>query len=195
MAAAFGAKLLVRENGIQPRLVQCIHISEAKKLYKGDLVTHNGASDSSGRYAQVKQYTAADGAFFGVVVGIIETKPSGNDAANLKLFQQYGSASTVQHVLVCDDPDQEYIMQEDSVGGNLAAADVGLNVDVAVGTGNDPLGLSGMQIDSSSKNTTATLPLRLVRLHDDPDNNAIGTNGVWVVRPNNIGRSGRGTGA
>ena len=185
----FGFKRIKADSGLMPRLQEVIRpSSDAVKLYIGDLVQDAGTTDATGEFREVLQ-GAASTKVFGVVESIIGVYPSGEDMNNSNLFKNFVAASTAARLLVCTDPKAEYVAVEDSVGGNLAAVDCGLNVDVVVNTGNDPLGLSGMQIDSSTKATTITLPLKLVKLHMN-GTNAIGTNAQWVVRINNAVESG-----
>lgn len=60
----------------------------------------------------------------------------------------------------------QVVMQTDATG--VALADRGLNFDISVGTGSTVTGLSASVVDATSTgNTTATLPLRLVHLWSD----------------------------
>ena len=83
-----------------------------------------------------------------------------------------------------------YRVQSDDVGGDLAAVDVGLNADFIVGSGNATTGMSGVQLDTSTKNTTATLSLKIIGIDDRPSNVAFSTNQDLLVRLNNIELSG-----
>ncbi|WP_230679204.1 hypothetical protein, partial [Streptococcus pneumoniae] len=73
-----------------------------------------------------------------------------------------------------------YTMQEDSIGGNLAITAAGTNANVIVGAGNTSTGYSGMQIDSSTANTTNTLHLRLHNVQPQVGNK-LGDYADWVV--------------
>ena len=86
---------------------------------------------------------------------------------------------------VADDPDQLFIAQQDSVSANAVAADLNLNANLVFGTGSTTTGLSGVEIDSSSKNTTATLQVRLMSFYDLPSNDATADNSILVVKINN----------
>lgn len=171
---AFGLKP-VREAGSGPHsggVNQYFHASgDATALYIGDPVIKSGSADSSGAYPSVIRATAA-GAITGVVVGFV---PDGvtNTAG-------YGAASTAYYVLVADDPDQLFEIQEDSVGGALAAADIGLNADFIVAAGNAYSKRSGVMLDTSTKATTAGLPLKIVGLTPRPGNDLGATAKVLV---------------
>ena len=45
--------------------------------------------------------------------------------------------------------------------------------------------MSGVEIDSSSKNTTAALQVKLLDFYDTPSNDATANNSVLVVKINN----------
>lgn len=92
-------------------------------------------------------------------------------------------------VTVCDDPAQEFVIQAD--GAEIAAAtDFNLNYGVT-GTAASS-GEGRMELDSSTAATTATLPLKALRLDERPDN-ALGAQADVVVKINNHELSG-GTG-
>lgn len=146
--------------------------TDGTAVFIGDAVKSAGSADASG-VATVAQCAAGD-AILGVVVGF---RP---DPTNLGL--QYRTASTNRYVYVADAPDLIFEIQEDSVGGALAATDIGNNVDIVVGSGSTTSGLSGMEADTSTKNTTSQ-QLRIVGLVQRPDNE-IGTNAKILVMIN-----------
>ena len=86
---------------------------------------------------------------------------------------------------IADDPNQLFIVQQDSVAANAVAADLNLNANLIPGTGSTTTGMSGAEIDSSSKNTTATLQVRLIDFYDTPSNDATANNSILVVKINN----------
>ena len=107
----------------------------------------------------------------------------------------YLPASTAGYVRVAVGPDILYEVQEDSVGGDMTAAMVGANGNIAAGAGSTTTGVSGHELDSSDVTTNngsaATAQLRVVALVDREDN-AVGTNAKWLVRINehHFGSSG-----
>lgn len=142
----------------------------------GDPVTVTGTANTDGVPIVARSTAGSGNAITGIAVGF---RPFGDTE-----WLNYRPASTAYEVLVQDDPLQEYEIQEDSVGGALAAADVGLNAAIVFGTpGTD--GRSAAMIDSSTKATTAALQVRIVGLAQKV-NNAIGDNAVWRVRLNNV---------
>ena len=86
------------------------------------------------------------------------------------------------YVLVADDPNVIFEAQEDSVVENIAAASVGLNIDLIAGTNNGYI--SGWMIDSDSKNSGNTRQLKLLRAVRRSDN-ALGQYCKWLVIINN----------
>lgn len=142
----------------------------------GDPVTVTGTATADG-IPVVARSTAGDtNAITGIAVGF---RPFGATE-----WLNYRPASTAYEVLVEDDPFAEYWIQEDSVGGALAAADVGLNAAIAFGTAGVD-GRSAAMIDSSTKAVTATLQVRILGLAQIV-NNAIGNYAIWRVRLNNV---------
>tara|TARA_R110002020_G_scaffold80793_1_gene201284 strand:+ start:574 stop:1167 length:594 start_codon:yes stop_codon:yes gene_type:complete len=84
--------------------------------------------------------------------------------------------NTEAFAFIADDPTQQFLIQQDSVGGTLGQAAVGFNAPVVQGTGNTASGLSGMVLDSNLAAATATLALRIVGIPKDGTNeNASGT--------------------
>ena len=95
----------------------------------------------------------------------------------------YREASTQRIVLVADDPDLLFEIQEGSSGTALTANDIGLNIDFVVAAGNTTTGLSGTQINNATEATTNTLDLHIVGFVNREDN-AIGYSAKWLVSIN-----------
>lgn len=134
--------------------------ADGTATFVGDLVKLSGTADADG-VASVAQ-AAAGNTPIGPIVWM-EPNPD-------NLTQNYRTASTLRYVYVADSPDLVMEAQEDAVGGAMAITDVGLNVDAIVGAGSTTTGQSGMQIDTSTKNTTSTLVLRILGFIQRPDN-------------------------
>lgn len=144
-------------------------------LYIGDPVIIAGSADGDGTPTATRATAAGAGRITGVVVGF---DPSPTIIAN-----GYGAASTGFYVLVADDPALLFEIQEDSVGGALAATSVGLNADLIAAAGNNATKQSGFMLDSSTALASATLQLRIVQLEQRADNE-IGANAKWLVAIN-----------
>lgn len=94
----------------------------------------------------------------------------------------YASADGVK-VLIADDPSQLFIIQADDATID-AQTDIGLNADIVVAAADTTYKLSGMELDASTVATTATLPLKVLRVHPTIDN-ALGAQVDVVVKINN----------
>lgn len=128
-------------------------------IFIGDAVKSAGSSDAVTGVPTVAQVAAGD-TIRGVVVGVIP------DTAQSTIYR---AASAGRYLLVCDDPDIEFEIQEDAVGGALALDSVGLNADLVVGSGSTFTGRSGMQLDTSDVKT-ATAQLRILGFVQRVDN-------------------------
>lgn len=134
--------------------------TDGTALFVGDPVIKAGSADAAG-LATVTRATAG-AAITGIVLGFLPDSTG--------VIPRSRAASTACYVLVCTDPAMEYEVQEDAVGGALAAVDVGLNADFIVAAGNAYTGLSGVMLDTSTKATTSTLPLKILGFSQRPDN-------------------------
>lgn len=143
----------------------------------GTPVDLGGTGDTAGTAPSVVRATAGSGGYVvGVVVGIENLTPD-----NLSL--NYLASGSAGYLLVADDPNQEFEVQEDSAGNALTATAIGSNIDFIIGTDNTTTGISSTEINSDTCDTTNTLQCRVMRLVDRPDNE-LGTNAKWVVKFN-----------
>lgn len=105
----------------------------------------------------------------GVIVGF-EVDYTNLNAGN------YRAASTRRVALVADASDLIFAAPQDAVGGVVAAASVGLNVAINLGTAATTAPFaSGMSVDSSTVLGTATLPLQIMGVTASPDNDETST--------------------
>lgn len=136
--------------------------SDGTALFIGDPVQLAGSADADG-VPTITRATAAGGNYIlGVVVGF-EIDAAIRAAG-------YRAASTLAKVLVCDDPEILFEIQADDDSATLAAADVGLNADLIIAAGSTTTRLSGAELDTSTKNTTATLQLKIEGVVADHQN-------------------------
>lgn len=96
-------------------------------------------------------------------------------------------------VYVVDDPNAEFLVQEDTGGSALALTNAGNACDliyrgataIAV-NGNTNTGWANLELDRSGAVTTTAAPVVILRLFDtintDGTENAVGNFGKWVVR-------------
>jgi hypothetical protein len=140
------------------------------------------ASDAAAIFKNDAVYAVADGQI-----------KAGRAAAFVGVAINYGKASTLTEHLVVDNPDQLFEAQDDGDAGSFAAADVGLNADLNVQTGDTTLKTSKHAVDISTKQTTNTLDVQLLRLGRDP-RNAFGQYARIEIRFNRhqlaLGRTG-----
>ena len=174
--------------------------ADGTALFIGDPVKLDG-SGSAGGVATVTKATAG-ASVLGVIVGIVPAKmdpvtgamSSGSIALDTT---QYRAASTAAYVLVADAPDVIYEV-EAVTGSNstvaFAAADIGLNADLATVAGSTTTGVSAAALDMSTKATTATLQFKIIGTVQRVDNDSTGVSTKVLVKINNAVMSG-GTGA
>lgn len=72
------------------------------------------------------------------------------------------AAADGDEVLVWDDPNQLFKVQDDGVSATLSQTSVGLNYNIVATAGNSTYKDSRMELDADSGATDSTLPLRLV---------------------------------
>lgn len=147
--------------------------SDATAVFVGDVVKHAGAGAAAGTVVngincegmptaiRVASGTVGQD-IVGVVVGFLPDPTS--------LGTKYRVASTNRIAMVAPAHDVVYEVQEDADTTPLAAADIGLNISFTLTAGNTATGVSAMELDSSAKATTATLPLKILGLVQRPDN-------------------------
>lgn len=133
--------------------------TDATAVYVGDIVKLAGSADVNG-VATVARFAANTDLPIGVVVGF-EVDPT-----NLNAPSQYRAASTARYALVSVSPDVVYEVQ---ATGTTVVADVGLNAGVTFTAGSSSTGISGMELDATTKATTATLPLKILGWVQRPD--------------------------
>jgi len=156
----------------------------ATALFVGDTVLVTGTSNTAGykgneagTLPEINKSAAAGGGYIsGVIVGF---EPLPDD-----LSKTYNPASTERIVYVADDPDLVFEIQEDGDTTPLAATSVSNNADlIFTHSGSTATGKSGIELDSSTINTTNTLQLKVRRLVNRA-NNAIGEFAKWEVTIN-----------
>jgi hypothetical protein len=141
----------------------------------GDLVKLAGSADANG-VASVTGNVASGDTVIGVIVGVV---PVTADSLI------YRADDTERYVIVADDPQLLFSVQEDSVAGALAATDVGSTCElIGFKTPNTTTGYSIVEVDSSETGTDAADDVLLYGLDRYPGN-AFGTNARWLVRLNN----------
>lgn len=151
----------------------------------GDPVTLNGTGDSNGVPGITLATAGTGNPVLGVVVGFGSTVYGGAGADPNALFSGTVIPATKTHdyyVMVCDDPNVIYEIQEGGVHAALDQTYIGVNANLLSGTNNGYV--SGWTFNNNTTATTNTLQLQLLGLSQKA-NNAFGTYAKWRVRINN----------
>jgi hypothetical protein len=160
-----------------------IPASNATALFIGDpVVPVTAASDGNG-IPTITHAAAGGGSFvLGAVVGIV----AGGDPMIARTQDQgvHRAASVAAYVMVADDPDLLFEIQEDGVGGAMGVNAGSRNADLVSGAGSAFTGYSGWQLDSSTLAVTATLQLRILKAVERADNDPTSAFAKWLVHIN-----------
>jgi hypothetical protein len=164
--------------------------AQTGNIFLGDPVVALGGTDAFGCPLVGIATAGAGNAVLGSMLSISNGPAAGGNSTftvtrDLPVYRQ---ASILNYILVTDDPNCLFEIQEDSNGGAIAAATGGFaNGNMVAGAGGSTVtGFSSWQLQSSSVSSSAntTYQLRLLGLVRGPDN-AIGNYAKWIVRLNN----------
>jgi hypothetical protein len=179
----------IHQNGTpwsgQGRLC-AVPASQAGNIFLGDPLVALGGTDAFGCPLVGIASAGAANPVLGVMLSIMNG-PSGSGFTVTRDLPVYRQASIANYIFICDDPNALFVVQEDSVGGAVAASAAGFaNANLVAGAGSTVTGFSGWQLQSSSVSSSAntTYQLKIVGLARGPGN-SIGTYADWVVRLNN----------
>lgn len=161
--------------------VYCIPDTDDTNAYAiGDPLVLAGGADSNG----VPTVTLATAGTGNMVLG-----PMVSGAGALSYGSSYGvpqdspivipaTKTRNYYILVADDPNIIFQIQEVSGGTPLAAGDVGLNANLVAGTNNGYI--SQWEVNNSGEATGATLQVKLLGLAQ-VQGNAFGEHAQWLV--------------
>ena len=142
-------------------------------LYQGDLVEPltNG---TIGRKA-----AGENDAALGVFNGCRYTNPTTGTPTWANTYQQPIAASDIYAFVVCD-PNVVYEIQADDT---FPTTDLFGNFDIVDNSpvGDTSSGISHLELDVATGNTTATLPLKAIGISEDPDNSDTASANTNVV--------------
>jgi len=148
---------------------------DATAIFLGDPVKLSGTSQTiNGQVLPDVDQAATGDVIVGVVVGVLPT------TADSVIYR---AASTQRILMVADDPNLVFEIQEVSGGTALTADAIGLNADFVVGSGSTFTGQSGVELNNVGEDTTNTLDLKITGFVNRADN-AVGENAKWLVRIN-----------
>jgi hypothetical protein len=182
------------QSAVQQYELSTTHLA----LGVGDLVTMAATG-------ALNLFAAGDAQLMGVVVGVINHGASevlgkkgdhflsDSEPTRTGINSKSVPVDTAGTILVCTAPDVILEGSEDGDTDPLELADIGQNIEIIGGGPNATTGISDMYIDSSTHNTTATLPLRLLGLVQSPDNEYVSGGQAytrWLVTPANHALSG-----
>jgi hypothetical protein len=169
--------------------IYAVVTSNATAAFVGDLMEAVGTAITTSKFgtiqAAITEETGAAGSLLGACLACFDEDmmPCTSIAAS-----ETGDGTVAGYVLVADHPNQLYIAQEDGDTSSLQVADIGNNVDaVSTASGSTTTGLSGMEIDSDTQNTTATLAFKLLGVHPDDtisSAGAAGNHARFIVKMN-----------
>jgi len=144
-----------------------ISASDSQVTNVGDLVVlsdNDALVDTAGGGVYPAVERAASATASAIVGAVVGFEP---DYSNLNTGN-YRAASTRRIALVADSPDLIFACPQD---GNIAAASVGLNCSLIIGSGASTAPYaSAMMVDSSEVATTGTDPVQIVGIVNSPDN-------------------------
>lgn len=163
-----------------------IPVGDGTAMFIGDPVVFAGSADAGGLYPTVAKATAGNtNPIAGVITSFEPVSPAYGATANLNLQIIYRPASTAMYCNVCFDPTVLYAIQGDTVAV-IAYTDVGSCFDlIYTHSGDTVTGLSGVELNSSAKTTSAsTYQMRLWGAVDDPTNDISVVNARWLVSIN-----------
>jgi hypothetical protein len=165
--------------------VYVVQAAEPNQINPGDAVKSSANADASGIPAVTKITNGTDTAR-GVVVGVLASTPGNPSLAgttlDLTLQNIPATKSRDYYVLVCDDPNVLFELQDDGLTA-LTATSANKNASYTVTNPTSPQQNSATVLNTSSVATTSTLSLKLVGLVQRADN-AFGVNAKWLVKFN-----------
>lgn len=156
--------------------------TDSTAIYLGGLVKPAGSADTRG-VMSVTGNVSTGNAVVGVVVGV---EPLGGAGGVGRDATIYRAASTERYLLVADDPNLLFVVQDDAAAVPTASI-VGNAADLTAFTsGSTTSGKSSIEISMATVTASGdgTEDVLIVGLDDTPDND-IGNNADWIVRLNN----------
>lgn len=174
----FGLKPVAHRNGAPYNgsfRLYSVAAGNGTAIMKGDPVILAGTSQTiNGRIYRDVVRAATGDVITGVCVGVV---PVTHDSTT------YRAASTQRVLMIADNPDLIFEIQEVSGGTALTANDAGLNADFVVAAGSTVTGNSGVELNNATEATTNTLDLHIIGpvMRED---NAIGEHCKWLVTIN-----------
>jgi hypothetical protein len=153
-------------------------------VFSGDPLIVTGAADANGVPVVAVATAGTTNYITGAMVGIINGgQPFLAGDTVLQNDPVYIPANTGGYILVADNPNQLFEVQEDSVGGAMPVGSASANVDLIAGAGSTVTGQSGWQLDSNTVGAGATLQMRILQMAQAVGNEP-GVNAKWLCKIN-----------
>ncbi len=178
--AAFG--LVPYQNIIHTSLYSVV-TSVATQMAVGDMVETVGTAIVTAKFgtlqAAITEETGASGTILGAVLCLFDENmfPVNRIAAS-----EAGDSTVAGYALVADDPNQEYLIQEDGDTSSIQVADIGLNCDLV--STSTPIAYnnyrSTMELDSNTIANTSTLAVHVLGVHPDDTISSAGAAGNYA---------------
>lgn len=170
----------------------CVATAPTINIMVGDMVGFSNTSiactKGRGQMASVEDgqvISTTPGAAYAIMGAVLACFDENMFPVNYIAAAEAGDGTVAGYVLIADHPYQLFEAQEDGETAAIAAADVGLNFEIAspaLSAGNTTTGISKQEIDSDSHSTTATMALRVIKMAY-PEEDTIGSAGCrWVVQ-------------
>lgn len=146
--------------------------NDSGPIFNGDPVIIVGSGGSRGRLQRINTTTAtttvtSSGSPIGIFVGCEYTDPLTGQPRWSHFYPGSINAADINGYVI-DDPDAEFVIQAD---GPIANTRIGCNASLIQSVANSTIsGNSGLALQASSVATTATLPLRILGLYEEPGN-------------------------
>ena len=156
-------------------------------IYQGDLVTQLPAG-GRGRHAATGTVPIV-----GVFNGVSYTDPTTGE----QVFKNYYPGSIAASDIVANVIDDANVVFEVQADDTFPVADLFGNFDIVDNSpvGDTSSGISNSEVDVTTGATTATLPLKVIDISEDPDNDDVATantNVLCVIQNHIMGQKGAG---
>jgi len=196
--APAGLAPVMYRNG-NPWIGQCrlyaIAAADVNAFYLGDPVKVTGVGDANG--LQIVTLATAGATCRGVIVSIGTALPYGfqggpmiNPNALGSTNRPSGAQAQVYYAAVVDDPDVLFEIQEAFTATPIQAANMAKNANFVYAAPATGVAVSGVTLDPTTINTTATLNLKIIQGVQRPDNTPYTTYQRFLVEINNHDFSG-----
>tara|TARA_A100001515_G_scaffold53561_1_gene42438 strand:- start:1940 stop:2527 length:588 start_codon:yes stop_codon:yes gene_type:complete len=156
-------------------------------IFQGDLVTQLTAG-VIGRHAATGTVPIV-----GVFNGVSYTDPTTGE----QVFKNYYPGSIAASDIVANVIDDSNVVFEVQADDTFPVADLFGNFDIVDNSpvGDTSSGISNQEVDVTTGATTATLPLKVIDISEDPDNDDVAsanTNVLCVIQNHIMGQKGAG---